>query len=94
MYVPGTYTAWGLLAFFAWTDTPAPFGIYLRPDVYHLASLLAHAATVLVVFVILRRLCGRDWAAWAGAALYAARLSGTPLSAPAIGALERSLSLR
>lgn len=71
LYVPVVYTAWGLLAFFAWNDTPAPFGIYLNPCVYHVASLLAHMGTVLVVFAILRRLAGRDWAALAGAALYA-----------------------
>jgi hypothetical protein len=45
--------------------------VRLLPGVYHAASVLVHALTALAVFALLRRLSGADWAAGAGALVFA-----------------------
>ena len=69
-YVPVTYSIYGLLAMAA--QRPLAAGIAdLSPAVFHAANLLAHVASAVLVFLILRRLVRSRWAAWAGAALFA-----------------------
>jgi Flp pilus assembly protein TadD len=65
LYVPLTYTAWGALAKVAWSDGR------LAPWAFHAASVALHALGALAVFAIARRLVGNDWAAAAGALVWA-----------------------
>lgn len=67
LFIPITETIWWLLAGFAHTNANPP----LDPGVFHAANVFAHIATVLVVFAILRLLVPGDWAASAGALLFA-----------------------
>ena len=81
LYVPVSYSVYALLVTIA--HLPAPVStqdglwIDLDPRVFHGASLLLHLANVLLVFALLRRLlpgpstAGNDWAAAAGALLFA-----------------------
>jgi Flp pilus assembly protein TadD len=71
LYAPVTYTAWGVLAKAAYAPEADPAGMHLNPAVFHAASLAVHAAAVLLVYAILRRLLRRPWAAAAGALLFA-----------------------
>ena len=68
-YVPVTYTIWGLLAMASRSSAPA--GLPFNPAFFYAANLIAHLLSVAMVFVILRRLVHRLWAAAAGAALFA-----------------------
>src|SRR5688500_3763188 len=70
LYVPLTYTAWGLLAQIAYLDTPDPGGVRLNPFVYHTANVALHVIGALVAFELLRRLVRSAWAACAGALLW------------------------
>lgn len=71
LYVPLTYTAWGAIAYFA--RLPAKDGreIEFNPRFFHTANNIVHALSALVVFAILRLLVKHDWAAGAGALLFA-----------------------
>ncbi|MGH7178503.1 MAG: hypothetical protein ACREJC_14085, partial [Tepidisphaeraceae bacterium] len=71
LYVPLTYSAWMLIGLGAHTATPDPSGIYLNPTVFHVVNLIAHATCTLLVYWIVRRLTARNWAACAGALLFA-----------------------
>jgi tetratricopeptide (TPR) repeat protein len=71
LYQPVTATMWGLLAWLGWVDTPDQFGGHMNPALFHLASVLMHALSALLLFVILRRLVRRDWPAAAGALVFA-----------------------
>ena len=71
LYVPVTYTIWGLLAKATWKPTADAQGVFVNPHVFHAASLLVHMASVLLVYALLRRLLGRAWSAAAGALLFA-----------------------
>src|SRR6266850_60278 len=71
LYIPVTYTAWGILASAARLDAPDEFDIALNPWLFHAASLIVHLGSVLLVFRILRRLIGRDGPSFAGALLFA-----------------------
>lgn len=71
MYDPLVYTTWWALAHVAQLDTSDILGAKLNPQIFHLANLLVHCLTALVVLEILRRLGLRDWPAAAGAALFA-----------------------
>lgn len=66
LWVPVTYSVWAGLAWVshaAWdTNQPAAF---------HAASVVGHAGAALVVFLLVRRLARNDWAALAGAAVFA-----------------------
>ncbi len=73
VYRPVVYTAYALIARVART---APYAtdsqmatLDARP--FHAANLLLHALNVLLVFGLLRRLIRQDWAAGAGALLFA-----------------------
>src|SRR5688572_10582352 len=81
LYIPVTYTVWGILASAARLDAPDEFGIALNPWLFHAASLIVHVGSVLVVFRIVRRVIGGegehevrpygDAASFAGALLFA-----------------------
>ncbi|HEX4123189.1 MAG TPA: hypothetical protein VHY37_00570, partial [Tepidisphaeraceae bacterium] len=69
LWIPITYTAWGLLALTA--QVPGETGPTLDPYVFHFANLLLHVLAALVVFRLLEMLIKRRWPAAAGAALFA-----------------------
>jgi len=71
LYVPLSYTFFAAEAYLAERALPDGAGWTLNPAVFHLGSLLLHVACVLLVFAILRRLVRHDWAACAGAFLFA-----------------------
>jgi len=72
LYAPLTYTVWGVVASVSRVHPKEdPTRFVLDPANFHIASLLLHAASVLLVFAILRRLLKRPWPAAAGALLYA-----------------------
>ena len=80
LYIPVTYTLWGLLAAVAYGTPPDLTGNHLNPALFHFASILVHIGSALLVMALLRRLLRSDdrkseeqnaWAAFAGAALYA-----------------------
>src|SRR6267378_78163 len=71
LYIPVTYSVWGVLAAAARLDAPDEFDISLNPWLFHAASLIVHVGSVLLVFRILRRLIGRDGPSFAGALLFA-----------------------
>src|SRR5678815_2347272 len=69
LYIPVTYSVWGILAAAAQLDAPDQFGIALNPWLFHAASLIVHVGSVLIVFQILRRVTGRDGPGLVGAML-------------------------
>src|SRR5258706_3146272 len=71
LYVPVTYTVWGLLAKGTWVQTPDEHGHFLDARIFHAARWLAHVLSVLAVYAIFARLLRRGWAASAGALLFA-----------------------
>ena len=75
IYVPVSYLAYGLLAQVAPFRHPmaAPGGEWtvLNPHVFHTANLLLHLLNTLLVFELLWRIVKRDYAAFAGALLFA-----------------------
>jgi len=71
MYDPLIYTTWWALAHAAQLNDSDILGAKLNPQIFHLANLLVHCLTALVVLEILRRLGLPAWRAGAGAALFA-----------------------
>ena len=71
MYIPLTYGVWHVLAAMARVDPPNPSGIWLAPEVFHVANLLVHLIAVMAAYALLRQLTRRPWAAFAGALLFA-----------------------
>src|ERR1700733_6640765 len=70
LYIPLTYTLWGLLAMVAQVPPDAQ-GVSLNPWIFHLASIALHVLSVLVVFEILQLLIRNRVAACIGAMLFA-----------------------
>jgi hypothetical protein len=77
LWVPVTYTAWGLIAQLAYLNVPDEFGVHLNATVFHGASVLVHAVNTLLVFVLIRRLMrmgdvrtSLDFPAFVGATLF------------------------
>lgn len=70
LYIPITYTVWGLLA-----KASSLFAVgsahHLQPALFHTVNLLLHGASVVLLCQILRRQLNNDWAAGAGALLFA-----------------------
>jgi tetratricopeptide (TPR) repeat protein len=64
LYIPLTYTVWGVLTKLSGGGMP------LDPAPFHVANLLAHAATVSVVFALFRPLVKDNWGAAAGALFF------------------------
>lgn len=71
LYIPVTYTVWGVLAAVAGRDTPDAAGVRLNPAVFHAANLLVHILAVLAAYWLLALLTRRRWAAALGAMLFA-----------------------
>jgi Tfp pilus assembly protein PilF len=71
LYVPITYTVWGVLSAVAMMPTRDSRGSQLDPYIFHTANVLVHVAAVLLAYAILRRLVGKKWPAAAGAMLFA-----------------------
>lgn len=71
LYIPVTYTVWGIVAAAAHLDTPDTSGISLNPSIFHLANLLVHVVAVLAAYQLLLALTRRRWPACAGALLFA-----------------------
>jgi hypothetical protein len=71
LYVPGTYTAWWLIAQVAELSSPDQSGAMLNAWVFHSANLLMHVVASLLVLQLLRRLTRREGAALVGALLFA-----------------------
>lgn len=67
---PVSYNLFGLLSVLGRTP-PDETGATIHPFVFHLASIVIHAASALLVFAILRLLVKRDRPACAGALLFA-----------------------
>lgn len=65
LYIPLTYTLWGMLAKFAGA------GDGLDPVPFHTANLLLHVVTVTTLFSLFRFLIKDDWAAAGGALFFA-----------------------
>lgn len=70
LFIPLTYTLWGLLANLS-DLFPAAAGGALQPSVFHALNLFLHGGSTLALFHILRLLLKHDWAAGAGALLFA-----------------------
>src|SRR4051812_9610397 len=71
LYVPVTYTVWAALAWVARLREPGEQNIQLNPWVFHSANVLVHVASAVFVFLLLRRLVKKEWAAALGALLFA-----------------------
>jgi tetratricopeptide (TPR) repeat protein len=71
LYVPVTYSGWGLICVPARLDAPEGPGIWLDSRWFHAANLLIHLASTLIAYHLLKALCRRRWPAWAGAMLFA-----------------------
>jgi hypothetical protein len=70
LYIPLTYTIWGVIALIA-RVSPDPQGIALNPWLFHSANLAMHLLSVLIVFKILQHLIHNRRAACIGALLFA-----------------------
>jgi tetratricopeptide (TPR) repeat protein len=70
IYIPLTYTVWGVLASVA-RVAPDASGISLNPYIFHAANLFVHLISALVAFRLLEVLTRRTWPAVAGALLFA-----------------------
>jgi protein O-mannosyl-transferase len=70
LYMPLTYTFWGMLAGIAYTPG-AGGGGSLNPAVFHFASAALHAISATLIFWILVRLARNPWAALLGAMVFA-----------------------
>lgn len=80
LYIPVTYMVWGALAQATYVETPDDMGVHLDARAFHAVSLLLHIGSVLLVYRIVRKVLSwrsetsaatRDWAAAAGALLFA-----------------------
>jgi len=68
LYIPITYTVWSALAVVAQPDNPRAV---LNATIFHVANIIVHILSVLVVYAILRLLIGDIFPAAAGAAIFA-----------------------
>ena len=71
LYIPVTYTVWGLLAAVAYLPTPDEFGTYLNPAIFHGASVIFHLISAIAAYHIIERIVRHRFAAFAGALLFA-----------------------
>lgn len=69
LYIPLTYTVWAGIAAVAGNLTAEPRNRF-DAGPFHMVNLILHILSALVVFVILRRFTGQEWAAGAGALLF------------------------
>lgn len=87
LWVPATYTAWGVMAQMAYLESADPTGTRLNPMVFKGGSLLAHVIATVMVYALIRRLVRDEegkpaerWA-WLGAALFGVH----PLQVESVG---------
>ena len=71
LYIPLTYTVWTGIAELTHALKRDSKSDKLDPRPFHIFNLLLHASSGLVVYAILRKLFPGEWAAAAGAALFA-----------------------
>ena len=71
LYIPLTYNFWALQVQLAKLFPVDSSGTRLNPHVFHTTNLTIHLLSMVVVFFILRLLIRNDWAACAGALLFA-----------------------
>jgi tetratricopeptide (TPR) repeat protein len=71
LYVPMAYTVWGAIAHVADLPRQGDDVTKLDPWLFHCVNLIFHALSALLVFKILRRFVSNDYAAAAGALLFA-----------------------
>ncbi len=71
MYIPLTYNLWAFQAKLAKKYPPEIAEIELSSHLFHTTNIIIHILSMLVVFSILRLLIKNDWAAGAGALLFA-----------------------
>ncbi len=70
LYIPATYTAWGVLSLVA--ARPGPDGrAVLDPATFHLANVALHATNAVLAWLILRQVIRRDGPAAVGALAFA-----------------------
>lgn len=69
LYIPATYTLFGIESYLATVEEP--LGPLIKPALFHAVSVALHAICVLLVFLILRRVTGHTWGSCAGALLFA-----------------------
>lgn len=80
LYIPVTYTVWGVLAHVTYVETADEMGNHLDARAFHATSLLLHVASVLLVYFIVRHILTRmtdkppasiEWGAALGALIFA-----------------------
>lgn len=71
LYIPVTYSIWGILAWMGRLRVADDFGIQLNPMIFHGASVLVHAGASALVFALLCQLRIKRWAAMLGGVLFA-----------------------
>ena len=81
LYIPLTYTLWGLLASIAQARNAISNAPELNPWVFHGANVALHACSTLIVFAIVRRLVRSGIASFCGALLFAIH----PIQVEAVG---------
>jgi len=69
LWGPLAFTVWGLLACVGHVEIAGQWT--LQPGIFHTVNLLLHISNALLVFALLRRFVKSDWAAFAGALLFA-----------------------
>jgi tetratricopeptide (TPR) repeat protein len=70
-YVPLTYSIWWVVAHFARVPASNGEGFEFVPAAFHALNVGFHTLAALLAFLVLRRLSRADWAAAAGALLFA-----------------------
>lgn len=70
LYIPLSYSVWWVLVHFRMAG-PNGHGSFLDPQLFHVVNLLLHIGAALIVFRLLLLLTRREWAACAGALLFA-----------------------
>ena len=71
LYVPVTYTTWGVVSRIAQRDQPDARGGYLDPRPFHVLNFALHVINGVLVFFLPRRFTSGDLSAWIGAMLFA-----------------------
>ena len=71
LYIPVTYTAWGLVATVARVESPDVTGSSQNPWLFHALNVLLHLGAALLVFEWLRVILRVNWPACVGALVFA-----------------------
>ena len=68
LYVPVTYTLWGIIAAMAYSPPADETGALLSTVPFHLANLSLHIASAVLCYLLIRRCLGERGSYWAAAA--------------------------